>query len=72
MHDVGEHCVKAHVAEHTPEAQNGAVAPQTVPQAPQFVALLDTSTHDPEQTVGRTPLVQELPVAPLVPVAPPV
>jgi hypothetical protein len=32
------HCVNAHVAEHTPEVQNGAALPQTTPHAPQFMA----------------------------------
>ncbi|MEO8903811.1 MAG: hypothetical protein ABI488_16010 [Polyangiaceae bacterium] len=37
MQEVDEHWVNAHVAPHTPDAQNGVVAEQTVPQAPQFM-----------------------------------
>ncbi len=52
MHEVGEHWVNAHVAEHTPELQNGEVVGQAVPQVPQFVALVCVSTQLPAQVVS--------------------
>ena len=61
----------AHVAEQTPEEQNGAVVGQVVPQAPQFVALLETSTQVPEQVIGRVPVVHVAPALPATPLAPP-
>jgi len=48
--------VKAHVAEHMPELQNGVVPEHAFPHMPQFALLVARSTQDPEQVAGVVPV----------------